>query len=96
MLEGKGLNPGIFILHLFIKFIILRNAHECGQECTCTDDVKLNDISVGSCCGIKYVLQARRSKDGKIQMRLEKLMGAYDTVAHPTLEQLELVTFKSE
>ena len=57
---------------------------------------KWNDISVGSCCGIKYVLQARRSKDGKIQMRVEKLMGAYDTVAHPTLEQLELVTFKSE
>ena len=57
---------------------------------------KWSDISVGSCCGIKYVLQARRRENGKIQMRVERLMGAYDTVAHPTLEQLELVTFKSE
>ena len=47
------------------------------------------DISVGSCCGIKYVLQARRHKDGRVKMRIEKLMGAFDTVAHPTMEQLE-------
>ena len=56
---------------------------------------KWADISTGSLCGYKYVLQARRHKNGKIQMRVE-CVKAYDTVAHPTLEQLELVTFKSE
>lgn len=49
------------------------------------------DISTGSLCSYKYVLQARRNKYGKIQMRVE-CVKAYDTVAHPTIEQLEKVT----
>ena len=53
------------------------------------------DISTGSLCSYKYVLQARRHKNGRIQMRVEQ-KHAYDTVAHPTLEQLKSVNFKSE
>ena len=55
---------------------------------------KWTDVSVGSCCGIKYVLQVRRHRDGRIKMRCEKLMGAYDTVAHPSMEQLKEVIAK--
>jgi len=51
---------------------------------------KWNDISTGSLCGYKYVLQARRHKDGRIKMRVETVK-AYDTVAHPTMEQLTTV-----
>jgi len=53
------------------------------------------DISTGSLREYKYVLQARRHKNGKIQMRVEQVV-AYDTVAHPTIEQLREATFKSE
>jgi hypothetical protein len=53
------------------------------------------DISTGSLCQYKYVLQARRHQNGKIQMRVEQVV-AYDTVAHPTIEQLRELTFKSE
>jgi hypothetical protein len=56
---------------------------------------KWTDISTGSLCAYKYVLQARRHKNGKIQMRVEQV-SAYDTVAHPTIEQLKEVNFKSE
>jgi hypothetical protein len=51
------------------------------------------DVSTGSLCSYKYILQARRHKNGKIQMRVEEIK-AYDTVAHPTLEQLSLITFE--
>jgi len=56
---------------------------------------KWTDISTGSLCQYKYVLQARRHQNGKIQMRVAEAM-AYDTVAHPTIQQLREVTFKSE
>lgn len=52
-----------------------------------------NDISTGSLCSYKYILQARRHKNGKIQMRIEKI-SAYDTVAHPTIEQLEQISYR--
>jgi hypothetical protein len=53
------------------------------------------DISTGSLGSYKFILQSRRHKNGKIQMRVERAE-AYDTVTHPTLEQLEKVTFRSE
>ena len=53
------------------------------------------DISTGSLGSYKYILQVRRHKDGRLQMRVE-CKEAYDTVAHPTIEQLKQVTFKSE
>lgn len=52
------------------------------------------DISTGSLCGRKYVLQARRHKNGKIQMRVE-CVEAYDTVAHPTIDQLKTITYET-
>jgi hypothetical protein len=45
--------------------------------------------------GYKYVLQARRHKDGKLQYRVEKNEDSY-TCPNPTLEQLERVTFKQQ
>jgi hypothetical protein len=51
------------------------------------------DISTGSLCSYKYVLQARRHENGKIKMRVAQAR-AYDTVAHPTIGQLKEVIFK--
>ena len=51
------------------------------------------DISTGSLCSSKYVLQARRHKDGRIQMRVE-IKKAYDTVAHPTIDQLKEISYR--
>jgi hypothetical protein len=45
--------------------------------------------------GYKYVLQARRHKNGKLQYRVEKSEDSY-TCEIPTLEQLEKVTFKQQ
>jgi hypothetical protein len=45
--------------------------------------------------GNKYVLQARRHKNGQLQYRVEKSDDSY-TCAIPTLEQLEKVTFKQQ
>ena len=56
---------------------------------------KWTDVSTGSLCSYKYVLQARRHKNGKLKMRVERVI-AYDTVAHATIEQLKEVNFKSE
>lgn len=54
------------------------------------------DISTGGSLGsYRYILQARRHKNGKLQMRVCQVE-AYSTVAHPTIEQLKQVTFKSE
>ncbi len=53
------------------------------------------DVSTGSLCSYKYILQARRHKNGRVQMRVECIK-AYDTVDHPTLKQLKSITFKSE
>jgi hypothetical protein len=51
------------------------------------------DLSTTGYMGYKYVLQARRHEDGRIQYRVEKSSDCY-TCAIPTLEQLEKVTFK--
>ncbi len=51
---------------------------------------KWMDISTGSLCSYKYVIQARRHENGKIKMRVEQIY-ATDHVAHPTLEQLEKI-----
>jgi hypothetical protein len=53
------------------------------------------DLSTTGYMGYKYLLQARRHKDGRIQYRVEKSKDCY-TCNIPTLEQLEKVTFKSE
>jgi hypothetical protein len=53
------------------------------------------DLSTTGYMGHKYLLQARRHKDGRIQYRVEKSEDSY-TCNIPTLEQLEKVTFKSE
>lgn len=54
---------------------------------------KWQDISTGSLGSYKYILQARRHKNGKIKMRVEEIK-AYDSVSHPTIEQLSLITFE--
>lgn len=53
------------------------------------------DISTGSLGSFKYVLQARRHKNGKIEMRISRCE-AYDTVAHPSIEQLKEIQFKNK
>lgn len=53
------------------------------------------DLSTTGYMGYKYLLQARRHKDGRVQYRVEKSKDCYTCLA-PTLEQLEKVTFKSE
>ena len=53
------------------------------------------DLSTTGYMGYKYLLQARRHKDGRIQYRVEKSSDCFTCVI-PTLEQLEKVTFKSE
>ena len=54
---------------------------------------KWTDISTGSLGSYKYVLQARRHKNGKLKMRVE-CVKAYDTVAHPSIEQLKEVVYE--
>lgn len=51
------------------------------------------DISTGSLGSYKYILQARRHKSGRVQMRVEKCY-AYDTVNHPSIDQLKEVVYK--
>ena len=53
------------------------------------------DLSTTGYMGYKYLLQARRHKDGRIQYRVEKSEDSY-TCTIPTLEQLEKVTFKQQ
>ena len=53
------------------------------------------DLSTAGYMGYKYLLQARRHKDGRIEYRVERSKDCY-TCTIPTLEQLEKVTFKSE
>jgi hypothetical protein len=53
------------------------------------------DLSTTGYMGNKYVLQARRHKNGQLQYRVEKSEDSY-TCAIPTLEQLEKVTFKQQ
>jgi hypothetical protein len=52
------------------------------------------DLSTTSYIGYKYVLQARRHKNGKLQYRVEKSTDSY-TCANPTVEQLEKVKYKN-
>ena len=51
------------------------------------------DLSSTGYMGYKYLLQARRHEDGRIQYRVEKSGDGYGGTT-PTLEQLEKVTFK--
>jgi hypothetical protein len=53
------------------------------------------DISTGAVSETKYLLQARRHKDGRIQFRVEKSDSAW-TCEKPTIEQLEKVTYKTK
>jgi hypothetical protein len=55
---------------------------------------KWSDISTGAINDCRYLLQARRHKDGKIQFRVEQCKGAW-TCAQPTLEQLNEVVYDS-
>lgn len=51
------------------------------------------DISTGSSGCFKYILQARRHKNGKVQMRTE-CKEAHNSAVQPTIDQLKEVTFK--
>lgn len=51
------------------------------------------DISVGAIHESRYLLQARRHKNGKVEFRVEKSSTAW-LCAAPTLEQLEKVKYK--
>jgi len=53
------------------------------------------DLSTTGYMGYKYVLQARRHKNGQLQYRVEKSEDSY-TCTNPTLEQLEKVIFKQQ
>ena len=53
------------------------------------------DLSTTGYMGYKYLLQARRHKDGRIEYRVERSKDCY-TCTIPTLEQLEKVTFKQQ
>ena len=53
------------------------------------------DLSTCAWSGKKYLLQARRHKNGKLQFRVEISKDCY-MCDIPSLEVLELVTFKSE
>ena len=54
---------------------------------------KWNDISSGAVHETRYLLQARRHKDGRIQFRVQKSDTAW-SCDKPTIEQLEKVTYE--
>lgn len=49
---------------------------------------KWTDISTGAALDNRYLLQARRHKNGEVQFRVEQVKNAYGC-AIPTLEQLK-------
>ncbi len=51
---------------------------------------KWTDISTGSVYENRYLLQARRHKNGKVEFRVAKASGAWDCSV-PTLEQLATI-----
>lgn len=51
------------------------------------------DLSTGAIHGEKYLLQARRHKNGRVQFRVEKSKGAWNC-EKPTIEQLKEVVYK--
>ncbi len=50
------------------------------------------DLSTGAIHEHRYLLQARRHKDGRVQFRVEKSSAAW-TCDQPTIEQLANVRF---
>ena len=50
------------------------------------------DLSTGAIHEHRYLLQARRHKDGRVQFRVEKSSAAW-TCSQPTIEQLANVRF---
>lgn len=50
------------------------------------------DISTGAIHEVRYLLQARRHKNGRVQFRVEKSDSAW-TCEKPTLEQLKNVNY---
>tara|TARA_R110002020_G_scaffold344086_1_gene558404 strand:+ start:1531 stop:1716 length:186 start_codon:yes stop_codon:yes gene_type:complete len=54
---------------------------------------KWTDISTGAVHETRYLLQARRHKDGRIQFRVEKSGTAW-SCDKPTIEQLEKVNYE--
>jgi len=52
---------------------------------------KWSDISVGAVHEHRYLLQARRHRNGKVQFRVTKTLKSAWGCAAPTLEQLELI-----
>lgn len=51
------------------------------------------DISTGAVHEYRYLLQARRHKNGKLQFRVEKNKDAAWGCAEPNLEQLQQVKY---
>ena len=51
------------------------------------------DLSTGAIHETRYLLQARRHKDGRVQFRVEKSDSAW-TCDKPTTDQLKEVVFK--
>ena len=51
---------------------------------------KWADISTGAVHDIRYLLQARRHKDGRVEFRVEMSSTAWDC-DKPTIEQLEKI-----
>ena len=55
---------------------------------------KWNDLSTGAIHEHRYLLQARRHKDGKVQFRVEKSPTAWDC-EKPSIEDLKNVKHQS-